>query len=115
MGLRLPLRPGRGVLFGKIRRDRSACGYEVCQVMGASIPEEGWQRIKRLLETPDPSNHASPVPATGEAVPPLQSPADGLPASKTRLFEEGNVAAAVKKTRKELLKEPDEFITLSSG
>ncbi|MBS1239034.1 MAG: hypothetical protein H6R38_352, partial [Deltaproteobacteria bacterium] len=54
--------------------------YEVCQVMGASIPEEGWQRIKRLLETPDPSNHASPVPATGEAVPPLQSPADGLPA-----------------------------------
>jgi sugar/nucleoside kinase (ribokinase family) len=58
----------------------SACGYEVCQVMGASIPEEGWQRIKRLLETPDPSNHASPVPATGEAVPPLQSPADGLPA-----------------------------------
>jgi sugar/nucleoside kinase (ribokinase family) len=58
----------------------SACGYEVCQVMGASIPEEGWQRIKRLLETPDPSSHASPVPATGEAAPPLQSPADGLPA-----------------------------------
>lgn len=24
----------------------SACGYEVCQVIGASIPEEGWQRIK---------------------------------------------------------------------
>jgi sugar/nucleoside kinase (ribokinase family) len=28
----------------------SACGYEVCQVVGASIPEEGWQRIKKLLE-----------------------------------------------------------------
>jgi len=28
----------------------SACGYEVCQVVGASIPEEGWQRIHKLLE-----------------------------------------------------------------
>jgi sugar/nucleoside kinase (ribokinase family) len=27
----------------------SACGYEVCQVVGANIPEEGWQRIKKLL------------------------------------------------------------------
>jgi sugar/nucleoside kinase (ribokinase family) len=27
----------------------SACGYEVCQVVGASIPEEGWKRIKKLL------------------------------------------------------------------
>jgi sugar/nucleoside kinase (ribokinase family) len=27
----------------------SACGYEVCQVVGASIPEEGWQRIRSLL------------------------------------------------------------------
>ncbi len=27
----------------------SACGYEVCKVVGASIPEEGWQRIRRLL------------------------------------------------------------------
>jgi len=24
----------------------SACGYEVCQVVGASIPDEGWKRIK---------------------------------------------------------------------
>jgi sugar/nucleoside kinase (ribokinase family) len=24
----------------------SACGYEVCQVVGADIPEQGWQRIK---------------------------------------------------------------------
>jgi sugar/nucleoside kinase (ribokinase family) len=28
----------------------SACGYEVCQVVGASIPEDGWQRIRKLLE-----------------------------------------------------------------
>jgi sugar/nucleoside kinase (ribokinase family) len=27
----------------------SACGYEVCQVVGASIPEEGWRRIRSLL------------------------------------------------------------------
>jgi sugar/nucleoside kinase (ribokinase family) len=27
----------------------SACGFEVCQVVGASIPEDGWQRIKRCL------------------------------------------------------------------
>lgn len=28
----------------------SACGYEVCKVVGANIPEEGWQRINKLLE-----------------------------------------------------------------
>jgi sugar/nucleoside kinase (ribokinase family) len=28
----------------------SACGYEVCQVVGASIPEERWQRVRGLLE-----------------------------------------------------------------
>ena len=27
----------------------SACGYEVCQVIGAHVPDEGWTRIKRLL------------------------------------------------------------------
>ncbi len=27
----------------------SACGYEVCQVIGAQIPEDGWARIKALL------------------------------------------------------------------
>jgi sugar/nucleoside kinase (ribokinase family) len=27
----------------------SACGYEVCQVLGASIPPEGWARIKKFL------------------------------------------------------------------
>jgi len=28
----------------------SACGYEVCQVVGANIPDEGWKRIRKLLE-----------------------------------------------------------------
>jgi sugar/nucleoside kinase (ribokinase family) len=28
----------------------SACGYEVCQVVGADIPDEGWERIKGLLD-----------------------------------------------------------------
>jgi sugar/nucleoside kinase (ribokinase family) len=28
----------------------SACGYEVCQVVGADIPDEGWQRIHSLLK-----------------------------------------------------------------
>ena len=28
----------------------SACGYEVCQVVGTNIPETGWERIKKLLE-----------------------------------------------------------------
>lgn len=28
----------------------SACGFEVVQVMGASIPPEGWTRIKKILE-----------------------------------------------------------------
>lgn len=27
----------------------SACGYEVCRVIGASIPEAGWQRIRQHL------------------------------------------------------------------
>ena len=27
----------------------SACGYEVCQVIGANIPDAGWKRIKKLL------------------------------------------------------------------
>lgn len=47
-----------GFLFGlvngfsleKCGKLGSACGYEVCQVMGANIPEEGWKRIKKLLE-----------------------------------------------------------------
>ncbi|MFA5903947.1 MAG: adenosine kinase [Desulfobacula sp.] len=45
-----------GFLFGiahgfsieKSGRIASACGYEVCQVMGAQIPEEAWERIRKL-------------------------------------------------------------------
>jgi sugar/nucleoside kinase (ribokinase family) len=47
-----------GFLFGlvngygleKCGKLGSACGYEVCQVVGANIPDDGWQRIKKLLE-----------------------------------------------------------------
>jgi len=28
----------------------SACGYEVCQVIGANIPEAAWERIRKQLE-----------------------------------------------------------------
>jgi sugar/nucleoside kinase (ribokinase family) len=28
----------------------SACGFEVCQVVGASIPDEGWRRIRKMQE-----------------------------------------------------------------
>jgi sugar/nucleoside kinase (ribokinase family) len=28
----------------------SVCGYEVCQVVGANIPDEGWARVKKSLE-----------------------------------------------------------------
>ncbi len=28
----------------------SACGYEVCQLVGAKVEEAGWQRIKKLLD-----------------------------------------------------------------
>ncbi|MBU1342602.1 MAG: adenosine kinase [Proteobacteria bacterium] len=46
-----------GFLFGiahgfsieKSGRIASACGYEVCQVMGAQIPQAAWTRIKRLI------------------------------------------------------------------
>ena len=27
----------------------SACGYEVCQVVGAKIPEDGWRRIQKVI------------------------------------------------------------------
>jgi sugar/nucleoside kinase (ribokinase family) len=47
-----------GFLFGllngypveKCGKLASACGYEVCRVMGADIPEKGWQTIKRIME-----------------------------------------------------------------
>ena len=46
-----------GFLFGiahgfsieKSGKIASACGYEVCQVMGAQIPGEAWERIKKLI------------------------------------------------------------------
>lgn len=46
-----------GFLFGiahgfsieKSGRIASACGYEVCQVIGAQIPEEAWARIRKLI------------------------------------------------------------------
>ena len=27
----------------------SACGYEVCRVVGASVPPDGWDRVRKLL------------------------------------------------------------------
>ncbi len=30
----------------------SACGYEVCQVVGAAIPEAGWERIRKRVPAP---------------------------------------------------------------
>ncbi len=47
-----------GFLFGLVRGYplekcgslASACGYEVCQVMGATIPEDGWQRIGNMFD-----------------------------------------------------------------
>lgn len=46
-----------GFLFGLVNghsieksgQFASACGAEVCQVIGANIPEEGWERIRNLL------------------------------------------------------------------
>jgi sugar/nucleoside kinase (ribokinase family) len=47
-----------GFLYGLVNRYTlekcgelgSACGYEVCQVGGASIPENGWERIRGLVK-----------------------------------------------------------------
>ncbi len=46
-----------GFLFGiahgfsieKSGQIASACGYEVCQVMGAQLPDDAWSRIKKLI------------------------------------------------------------------
>jgi len=40
----------RGYSLEKCGAIGSSCGYEVCQVIGASIPDEGWERIKTNLE-----------------------------------------------------------------
>jgi len=39
-----------GFTFEKCGRLASACGFEVCQVLGADIPADGWVRIKQQLE-----------------------------------------------------------------
>ncbi|MCU0609250.1 MAG: adenosine kinase [Chitinispirillaceae bacterium] len=36
----------QGYSIERCGRLGSACGYEVCKVVGATIPEEGWQRIR---------------------------------------------------------------------
>ncbi|MGD9133700.1 MAG: PfkB family carbohydrate kinase, partial [Desulfobacterales bacterium] len=28
----------------------SVCGYEVCRVVGANIPDAGWERIRELIK-----------------------------------------------------------------
>jgi sugar/nucleoside kinase (ribokinase family) len=38
-----------GYPIDKAGRLAAACGYEVCQVVGAQIPAEGWERIRKLL------------------------------------------------------------------
>lgn len=38
-----------GYPIDKAGRIGAACGYEVCQVVGAQIPDEGWERIRKFL------------------------------------------------------------------
>ena len=40
----------KGYTLEKCGRLASACGYEVCQVVGADIPVGGWIRIKKIME-----------------------------------------------------------------
>ena len=40
----------RGYSVKKCGRLASACGYEVCQVVGAAISDEGWARITKITE-----------------------------------------------------------------
>jgi len=39
----------RGFPLEKCGKLGAACGYEVCQVIGAGIPDAGWERIRKLL------------------------------------------------------------------
>ena len=47
-----------GFLYGLVNgysmehcgRIASACGYEVCRVVGANIPEKGWGRIRQMID-----------------------------------------------------------------
>jgi sugar/nucleoside kinase (ribokinase family) len=38
-----------GYSFDKAGQIGAACGYEVCQVVGAQIPDEGWKRIRKFF------------------------------------------------------------------
>ena len=40
----------KGYALEKCGELGSACGYEVCQVVGATIPDAGWKRIRKLLK-----------------------------------------------------------------
>lgn len=40
----------QGYSMEKCGQLASACGFEVCQVLGASIPDAGWSRIKQIME-----------------------------------------------------------------
>jgi sugar/nucleoside kinase (ribokinase family) len=40
----------KGYTLEKCGRLGSACGYEVCQVVGANIPDDGWERIRKFLD-----------------------------------------------------------------
>jgi len=39
----------RGYALEKCGQLGSACGYEVCRVIGTKIPDDGWARIRKLL------------------------------------------------------------------
>jgi sugar/nucleoside kinase (ribokinase family) len=40
----------QGMSLKKSAQLGSACGWEVCRVVGANIPEQGWERIHQLLD-----------------------------------------------------------------
>mgnify|MGYP001011997679 FL=1 len=44
-----------GLSIEKSGRLGSMCGYEVCQVMGAQIPEQVWEKIRATIEEQTPS------------------------------------------------------------
>lgn len=44
-----------GLSIEKSGRLGSMCGYEVCQVMGAQIPEQVWEKIRATIEEDTPS------------------------------------------------------------
>lgn len=41
-----------GFAFEKCGTVASACGFEVCRVIGAKIPVEGWDRIRQIVDLP---------------------------------------------------------------